>query len=724
VVQFTPIDGPGWAESRGGGHGGPTKSLIEFWPPIYRSRYVILGIIGACLALAVTALLLTQPIYRARATLEIRQEVQKVLGTEDNLEQATSPFDSQRFLQTQLDIIQSRSTSAAVAQSLNLQSNSAFAEAMGIDLDVEGTPTRNAAEVRREMIIAALQENLSVSYSNETRIAEIEFSSSDPRLSAQVANAFAENYIKMSLARRFDASRYSLDFLREQLQEAQARLGESEQRAVGYARRSRIVDTSGQAQADAAGNSGPRSITTASLVQLNQALSAATNERIKSEQKWRQAQSSPLLSIPEVLANPAVQELSRQRADLRSQLEEQLERRREENPSVRQLRARLEEIERQLTRLSGSIRDSIREEYERSTGQEATLRSRVNSLMSASLDEQTRGIRLGILQREAQTNRQQLDALLTRYNELNAQAGIQLNNISIIDRAEVPSSPIWPSLPLNLAIGLFAGLALSAAYVLLRENIFQMVRTPDDVTSRLHLPILGAVPESSDITTEVLDNKSSVSEAFSTIRTSLVLSSTEGVPRSLLFTSSQQGEGKTSTCYGLAVALAKLNRKVIVIDSDLRRPNVHRVAGTDNKRGTSNLLSGDASLSDVIITLATSSVSIIPAGPVPPNPTELLASDQFGAIIDTLEQTFDHVLIDCPPLLGLADAPVAAARAKGIIFLVESGRTSLRGARTAVRRLQEAGTPIKGVVLSRFDPKSDGYSYSYAYEYRYASAAE
>jgi len=697
-------------------------NLRDLWAPVYRSRFAVLAIFVVAIGLAVLATLFIQPRYRAQATVEIKAEAQKVLGTEDRNENAGSPADASRFLDTQLDIIKSRSTTIAVAQSLGLYNNDRFLEAMGVKSEGAPGTVLNVQEAHRKLVNQVLQNNLRVSFSEETRIAKIEFASPDPRLAARVANSYADNYIKLNLARRFDASSYSLDFLRDQIREAQARLGRSERDTINYARSARLIDASNSASAS--GSSGPQSLTTASLVGLNQALSEAAAKRITTEQRWKVTQQTPLMSIPEVVGNGVVQQLQQQKALLQAQYQQELQTRTEDYPTVRQLAARVKSLDSQIAAIANNVKATIREEYAAARSQEEGLSASLEKLKNTTLDEQNRSIQLSILRREAETNRQQLSALLTRYNELNAQSGIQLNNLSVIDHAEVPAGPYWPNLPLNLALGFILGVVVAAIYVLGRENLFELVRTPDDVTSRLHQPVLGAVPASQDVMGMLGDPKSPVSEALSSIRTNLSLSSSSGMPKSLMVTSTQAGEGKSTVCYGLAQSLAKLGRSVVIIDTDIRRPNVHRLFGVKNSFGASNVLTGSATLDDVIQHGLAPNIDVIVAGPIPPDPSELLASDTLSRTIAELRGRYDHVMIDSAPVLGLADAPLVATNVDGVVFVVESARTSVRGVQNALARLEGTGATLLGVVLSRFDPGKSGYSYEYRYAYEYTYAED
>jgi polysaccharide biosynthesis transport protein len=693
-------------------------NLRDLWAPIYRSRFAVIGIFAAIFSLAIVATLLIKPQYRATSTVEIRSEAQKVLGTEESRESSGSTIDAARFLDTQLTIIESRSTATAVAQALGFYNNDNFLSAMGIDVE-DATLTPDA---RRKLVNEALIDNLDVSFSDETRIAEITFSSPDPQLSRRVANSYADSYIRLNLARSFDASSYSLDFLREQIREAQQRLSKSERDAIAYARQAGLIDAS-----NAAGSSesnAPQSLTTASLVGLNTALSEAVSKRITAEQRWSTARATPLLSIPEVASNASVQALQQKRAGLQAEYQQELQTRTEDYPTVRQLNAQINAIDRQIASIGGNVRSTIRAEYTAAQAQENALRERLGQLTRTTLDEQGRGIQLTILRREADTNQKQLDALLTRFNELNAQSGVQLNNLSVIDRAEVPEGPYWPSVPLNIALALVLSTLLSAIYVLGRENLFELIRTPDDVGSRLRLPLLGAVPAATDVTDLMRDPKSNVSEAFNSIRTSLSLSSSSGVPKSLMVTSTQAGEGKSTVCFGLAQGLAKIGRSVVIVDADLRRPNVHHLFDVRNENGASNILSGTMTIDQCVMQGLAPNIDVITAGPIPPDATELLAAGRLQGLIAELATRYDHVMVDSAPLLGLADAPLVATSVEAAVFVVEAARTSVRSVQNATARLQESGTPLLGVVLSRFNASQAGYSYEYKYAYEYSYASD
>lgn len=704
----------------------PGMISIDFeaiWAAIYRSRYWIIGIILGCLMLGVVTTVLLTPIFRAEATVQIDQEAAKVLGTEDT-DVTASIVDSDRFLKTQLDVVRSRSLAESVAEDLQLFNNPSFLEQMNVSADAAGSGILSPEEAQRELVLATLDENLDVSLPIDSRIAAIGFESPNGALAASIANSFAENYIRYNLQRRFDTSSYAREFLQEELREAAIRLADSERQALEYARRTRVIDASNAAQLS--GESGaPRSLITATLVQLNQEYSSALARRISAQQAWEVARAQEPTSLPEALDNLAVQRLLEERAKVQAEYEQELQRRKEEFPSVKQAKAKLDELDRQIDTIASSIQRTIRATYDTALEQERALEQQIAALKTETLNEQESGVQLSILQRQIANDRRLYDALLRRFNELNAEAGVQANNVSIVDRATRPVEPVSPNIPLNLALSLLIGFVLAGSFVFGREQFFDTLRTPDDVTRKLSLPLLGASPkvdEEESVQELILDPKTEIAEHYSSLRSSLVLATSHGLPRSLTFTSAVQGEGKSSSCFATAIALSRIGKSVLVVDLDLRRPNQHNFFGIKNGEGMSDLLTGNREVGDVTRVTDHDGVFFIPSGGIPPNPTDMLASPALRTVLQDLANQYDIVLIDSPPTLGLADAIEIASITEGCLFVTEAGRNRASNIRGAINRLQAGGANVLGVLMTKFDAKSSGYSYSYSYAYEYKAS--
>lgn len=692
---------------------------------IIRTNLVLIGLVVATsLALAAVITLLQTPNFTAKTTVQINNQSAQVLGKQDDIsqEEANSAADSERFLQTQVDILGSNAIAERVVQKLRLLGNSQHYEAMGIRAP-SGTLKPNEL---KDLTIEALLARKNINLPRNSRLATISFTTADPGLSARVANTWADEYIQANLQRRYDSSAYARAFISGQLNDARAKLELSERQLNSYAREAGLIRTrdlgAGSEQNSSSGGGG--SITTASLLQLNIQANQAQATRISAEQRWLSISSGPLLSSPEVLASVAVGTLLAQRSVSGAELEKERARHLEDYPTVVQLKAQVASIDGQLQSVARNIRASVKQAYDSARDAERALKQQVLELKSSSLAEQDRLVQYNQLAREVETNRTVHDGLLQRYKELNAAAGISASNISIIDKAETPTRPSSPNLVKNLALALLAGVTLAGVIVFVRNQLDDAVRIPEDIDTKLNMPLLGVIPlaKAVDIDTMLEDPKSAISEAYNSLRSSLLYSSANGLPKTLLITSSQPAEGKSTTSLAMAIGLARLGRKVVLLDVDLRRPAIHRLlgaSGSDNAYGMSSLLTSQGSIDEALKPTEQENLTVITAGPIPPSPTELLSSGRMEQILEELSGRFDVVILDSPPVLGLADAPLMSALVEGVILVVQSDRSRRGSLKSSLRRLRGMRTNLLGGVLTMFDASKNSNAYSEYYGYNY-----
>ena len=682
-----------------------------------------LGWIAAILALSLVAGVLytmfQPPLYTAQTSVQINNQSDRVLRQGEDLDNGASLYD-ERFLKTQIDILKSRGLATHVAQKLKLFGNPAFAEAMGVK-DTAGLPEA----IQRELTIGLLQGHLTVDLPYDSRIVTVAFTSGDPALTAQIANAFASEFIQSNLQRKYDSSAYARQFVSNQLAETKQKVETSERALNAYARSAGLIRTpeasTGGEKGSSAGGGG--SVTTSSLLQLNSAANEASQARIAAEVRWQTFNSVPLTSTKEVLGNSTYQTLLTQRAGLETKLQEVRAEHLDDYPGVREIKAQLAEVNRQMQATAANVRNSVRADLTSAAAAEQELASQVSSLKGDTLSEQDRSVQYNLLAREADTNRALYDGLLQRYKELNAAAGVATSNVAIIDQAEAPLGPSSPNHTRNVMFALILGLFLAALMVFLSIQLDDAIRVPEDMETKLGLPLLGIVPQSEgDPQDALLDPKSQLSEGYNALRASLLHSTPAGLPRVLLITSAQPGEGKTTTAQAVSLTLARLGKTVLLVDGDLRRPAVHRVFGLPNERGLSTLLATLDPLESAVQLSTEPRLSLLPSGPVPPSPTELIASNRFRALIDQMAEKFDVVVVDSPPILGLADAPTMSAMVDGVIFVVEAGRSRRGGLKAALRRLRGMRPNLIGGVLTKFDTsqaanKYSDYYGSHNYEY-------
>ncbi len=683
---------------------------------VRRYAWMGLAILAAVLGLALVWTLLQTPHYTAAATIQINDQREEVLG--EDFETASSgpvDWDIDRFLNTQLDILESKALAARVVNDLDLAESPEFYDAMQVPIVANG----GAGEPSRDLAAELLQSRLSVDLPRSTRIATIGFESTNPRMSAQIANSFAEQFIQANLQRRFDSSSYARDFVAEQLAEARAALEQSERDLNDYAKAAGIISTRNALAADSRQNT-VGTVTTASLLQLNEAAIEARSARIAAQSRWEAIRAVPLLSSQPVLENPTVQQLMTERAQLETQLQTARERYLSGHPSVQRLQAELSATENQLNSAARSVREGIRAEYAAAAASERQLDQQVGRLRGETLSEQDQSVRYNTLAREVDTARSIYDGLLQRYRELNASAGIAASNVSIIDRADPPASPSSPNLVRNLLLGLLLGLALSGLAILLRDQLDDVIHVPEDVEDKLEMPLLGVVPRSQDDPLDALDDpKSPLAEAYNSLRGALLYSTTGGLPKVIVVTSAQANEGKSTASYAVAKGFARMEMKPLLIDADLRRPSIHKLGKLKVERGLTDLLTSRDAIASAAYRAEGDDFDIVPAGPLPPSPSELLSSPRMAQLLEEAAGEYDVVIVDSPPVLGLADAPMLAAIADGTIFVVEAERGRSGQLKTALRRLRSMHPNLLGAVLVKFDPAKAGNRYSAYYGYDY-----
>lgn len=705
-------------------------NLGIYWHIIVKHRFVIGGAVLVALAVGVLLTLMTTPIYRATATIQIDREAARVVDIEGTESLKGGDAD---FYETQYALLKSRSLAERVVQRENLASDPDFmSQEEGSSFSAIGrlfgrkqeAPVLSGSPAQRARVAANRVKNgLAIAPVRGSRLVNISYESSDREVAQRVVNAVAENFIGANLDRRFEGAGYARNFLEEKLATVKAQLEKSERDLVAYAQSQGIVSvaTSTSPTGGAADTAGS-SLTAADLVAMNSALTIAKGARIAAEQRWNQARTSGM-SLPQIMANPAVQSLRSQQATLQAKYQENLSTYKPDFPIMLALKAQIDALDGQIAAEAASVRQSVQAEYQLALRQEQELAGQVSSLKGGVMDLRGRSIQYNILQREVDTNRSLYDGLLQRYKDIGVAGGIGANNISIVDRAQTPRSPYKPNLMNNLAVALGVGLLLGLAIAFGLESLDETIKVPEDIEGKLGMPLMGAIPmleKGVSIDEAMADARSSLSEAYYSVRTALQFSTNDGVPRSLLVTSARPSEGKSTTATALARNFAKLGMNVLLVDGDLRNPSLHRVLRADSGTGITNYLTGSATMAELIQATDQPNLSFIPCGPLPPNPAELLAGATIRAMIAEAEANFDLLVIDGPPVMGLADAPLLASAVAGTVLVIEAGQTRRGLAKAALRRLALGNARILGGILSKFNVRSAGYGYGYGYGYAYA----
>lgn len=700
--------------------------LVEYWRIFERWKWIILGILALSMLGGLVATLLATPQYTATGRLEINRDQKKVTNVEE-LEPESVGRD-QEFYQTQYKLLEARSLAQKVARDLKLGADRDFFAAHGIELDGVGIFGSNSTDIvtadqrakRERDAISLLLGHVVISPIRDSRLADVSYSSGSPEMSTKVANAWMRSYIDASISRRFAASADARTFLERRLEELRAKLEQSERDLVAYARDKRIVtlastqDIEGKTRAE-------RTLAGDNLIALNDALARATADRIDAESRTGGAAGET--SAAQLALNPALAGLRQRRAELAAEYAKLMVQFEPGYPRAVAIQEQISALDASISREERRILSATSSDYRSAVKREAELRDRVEALQTELGKEQQNSIQYNIYQREVDTNRQLYDGLLQRYKEIGV-AGVGTSNIAVVDPAERPTRPSSPKLTLNLLAALILGIVIAAITTYALEQSDEGVKEPSQVTKRLGVPLLGSVPKTVEDPINILsDPKSDIFEAFLTIRTNLALSTDHGIPRAVMLTSTRPAEGKSTSSIALASVFARMGRKVVLIDADMRSPSIHKLIGIENERGLSNYLTGDEEWTKLLHQTRFDQLHVITTGPIPPSAAELLSTDRLIVLVETLLRDFDHVVIDSPPMLGMADAPLISRAVEGCLFVIESEGTAIRGVASALARLKAGNARIFGAVLTKISARTAGYGYGYGSRYGYGYGA-
>lgn len=679
-----------------------------------KHKWLIGSVAAAFLTLGLLYVLLATKFYTATLRLQIDRGAAKIVES-GNVMPLEGVFDIE-FYQTQYQLLQSRSLAERVAKLSHYSPDlepSRKSAASGADHPSGRVQREQAA--RLNAAVGAIVGGRVVKPVMGSRLVDVSFTDTDPARAQRVANAFGEAFIAVNLEKRFQANAYAKSFLEDQLQHLKLRLEEAEKAQLNFAEKEQIVATTDKT-----------SIAESNLAAANAALGGIVAERIKNEQLWRQAQNATGFDLPQILSNKGVEDLRVRRNELATEYQEKSETFRPDYPDMVKLRNKIKEIERQLGVELKTIKNSLRSAFEASLNQENVMKQRVESLRQETLDLQKRSIQYNLLKREVDTTRTLYENLLQRYKEVDVAGGAGTNNVFIVDAAELPGGPSSPNRSRSLMLALALGLACGVGAAFAREHFDDRIYSPFDAERATGLPLLGVVPlvkDRKELAAQMADQRSVLSEAYRSACTSLQFSTEAGLPKSLLITSAGPAEGKSSTCFAVARQFAAIGLKVLLIDADLRRPSLHKQLGLDNARGLSSFLTRNCEMRDAIRRQegANENIYVLTAGPIPPNPVELLNGPRFASLLTVCGEAFDLIVIDGPPVGGMADALVLANSVNATLFVIAGAEGRKGGVRNALKRLLQARLRPIGIILNKFDARVASYgSYGYGDDYDYA----
>lgn len=702
-------------------------SLAHVLAVLKKRKWLIIGSVIGALLIGLIVTLLTTPQYTSQTVVEIQRETRNFTNV-DGVDSRTSSTVDPEFYETQAGLLRSIALAGSVAADNRLQDDPSFFEMFGSRKAKDWfnggrlVPNKSTRDERVREASDILLDHLKVTIQRQSRLATISFTSPDAAFSKKIVDSWAAHFVQATLDRRYAATAYARKFLETRIGQLRTRIDQAERQLVDYATRQGIVNLPSEA-ATVPGASAPpeRSLVAEDLIALNKELATATAERIEAQSRVGARGGE----VQEALSNTGISQMRAKRADMAAQYADMLQKFDPAYPPAKALKAQITALDGAIGREEARVRSTLQQSYQAAQQREAALSDKVKKLTSSLFDLRRRSTQYNILMRDVDTNRQLYDGLLQRYKEIGVAGGVGVNNIAVVDAGDLPEKPSSPKLGLNLAFAFVGGLLVGLALAFALEQLEDSLSDPAEVAELLNIPLIGVVPKvSEEPLPSLLDVKSILSEAYFSVQTSLALTTSHGFPRSLVVSSSRPNEGKSLTSFGLAKTLAAQGRRVLLIDGDMRSPSIHHMLDRKATPGLSNLLTSGSLPQHVIQDTDVANLSMMAAGPQPPSAAELLAGNRLKDVIAQLLETFDHIIVDAPPVMGFADAPLIANQMEGVCFVIEAHGTNKSSARTAISRLRNADTIIFGAIVTKFDSKRafSGYGYDYGYGYGYGKA--
>ena len=702
--------------------------LLDYLIILRKHQWLIATFLLTVVTVVTIASFKMKPVYQAAARVEVDKESQNTLPFQGvNYDEYV---DLENYVETQVKILQSETLALQTIRELNLGQYPEFGGPSGPLAQAHG-----GAEAR-PAILGAFLGRLSVKRVPNSRLVEVQFESGSPELAARIANGHVHNYIEQNFRSKYDATTQASGFLSQELEELRIKVEKSEDARVAYERQNQIW------QIDEKQN-----ITTQTLGDLNKAVTEAQTGMAASEALYRMATSGNVDLLPEVRNSPVIQDLIKRKSALDDSYTQALEQYGPNFPKVQRIAEQKKEVEAELARAQNIMVGSIEEDYNTARQHLGLLQEALERQKAESNQLAEKLVQFHILEHDAESNKQLYDGLLQKLKEAGITAGLRSSNIRVVDPALIPSAPAGPQRAKNILMSILVGLVGGIGLALFREYLDNTVKSPDDIESLVGLPSLAVVPAQpssnghhskwpqlkhktaphsvSGPRVETLSHtqpKSQISEAFRALRTSLLLSQADHPPQVILVTSALPREGKTTAAVNLAVTLAQLGDRTLLLDSDMRKPGIRRALNllSGNEKGLSSYLAGVTNLDEIVVPHPViSNLETITTGPVPPSPADLLSSRRMREAISELRLRFKFIVIDSPPVMAATDAVIVSSLTDGVLLVARSGETP-KEAFTRTRDLLGAvKCRILGVVLNAVDSSAPDYYYSYRY-YPYA----
>jgi polysaccharide biosynthesis transport protein len=709
--------------------------LRDYLQIVLRRKWIIIAILLISVTIATINTFKAVPIYQATVQVLIDKENPNVVSFQEVM---TLDSVDILFYETQLKILSSRSLARRVIKSLDLKDSPEFksvekAKSFSIrgflsslvkkpgSKKESGKPDKDSEDSK---MIDSYLSRLKIGTIKNSRLVNISFNGVHPDIITAIVNRHAHEYIEQNLEMRFAASQDAVEWLQKQLIGKKEKVEKAENALQLYKEKEQIVSLEDR-----------QNIIVQKLEDLNTALTKARTGKIDLETLYNQTKKlsdkpDMIESIPDVMKSHLIQELKKDYINMRAEITKLTDRYGEKHPTMIKLLAQAKEQKNRINAEVNNIINSIETEYNVALSREESLSKALEEQKKVALDLNKKAIAYGTLKRESESERAMYDILLKRMNETDITGELKTSNVRVVDHAEVPRSSIKPDKKLNVFLAVLAGLALGIFMVFFLEYLDNTIKSAEDVERYLHIPFLGALgkvklpKDEKETPCEMIAHdmpRSVFVENLRTVRTGIMLSSTDTPRKLILVTSTSLGEGKTFVSANLAITIAQTGKNTLLVDADFRKPRLNKIFNIEMDPGLSSHLSGESDFESIIKSTSVPNLSVVPCGLIPPNPAEMLGSHSMEMFCKTVRERFDTIIFDTPPSIIVTDAIVLSNIIDGVVFVIKSGKAVREAAKRAILKITNNKRVVFGAVMNCVDFSRGSYHYYSYYKYGYGN---
>jgi len=739
--------------------------LRELWRRIKRRKWLIVLIVSVSTLLMAVETARQKNIYQATATVEIGQNTQMVLKTGDlTIENDNSRIESAMFLLGSyplleeaavrlnldknpafLDITQQRSFWDVVKSKLDKGGKGELRKAETEPLELEqfgdGNFPKLTPEESKRMApyVGILHDGVTIKQLRTSNLIKLSFNHTNPEIAALVVNGVAQTFIERSFYRKTEKYSNTSAWLNRSTRELESQMQKAEQALADYTRNNGIFSADGK-----------EDLTTTKLAHLYDQTMRAETDRLIKQSLYEEVRQGRVAQLPEAFSNAATADLQKKLSDLTVAAAQLKAKYGPENPRVTEVRDQMEALQDEIAKTRTQLSEKLKADYERAQRDETSLKAALGRAKGEAVQQNQTAVQFNLLTQNVETAKSLYTDFLQKTRQADIEMAQQSRDVSIAEPARTPGGPIGPQRFRSVLLSFLLSLAAGVGLCFLLDHLDNTIKTVDDVTRYVRLPALGVIPALNSASSRrgvyggrkaALNGKtapgalqatsalargegsSPVAEAYRMLRTSILLAAAGHPPKTILMTSSQPGEGKTTTSVNTGICLSQMGAKVLIIDADMRRPRVHKIFGLNHRRGLSNYLSSDLLLKNVVQPTRMPNLWVLPSGIVPPNSADLLSSEKMHSMLQKLSGHFDHILIDSPPITSVTDPVLLSRMVDGVVMVIHGGKSSREMVAHARQELQNVGAKVLGVVLNNVNLQRDGYEYYYYRRYQYEAGS-